>query len=709
MLIPIWYRKVQRLRLQLRELQSQLKAAPVQDKYLTPPDSVPVSVQEGPATPQLPLNSAAAGKEWEGVQIYDARTNGSIYYGPLSSSFFGTRMGHYLADVLSKSDPETSFISSIARLNYPPTPLEWQDSPRLSLTGSLDADVEDLSRAQEEYFLDLLWQSFHCVYPIIAEAEFREYYDSLWLAADEGLPRRPSPLVDSLLAVCMQYGSTFLISDEDNMESERGHHVAMAAKTSHAYFSRAQALLLHGFESPSLMTLQSHTFCIIYLLGISLFNAAHTLLGNAVRLARTLRVHLRNPNLASQEQEELHRRNWYTLFQLDSQLSMALGRPPLIQPGDECDLPGDSEDHALLSGSMLLSPNHEDISWLSFHVQSTRLTAAVQKVHSAFSARAAQILERKNAQRIYDDPFMVEELAGFLGREVRAVYNWARNVPQSLKIERKGSGEAFSTERNPLNLDVVSPLWLQRQRLLLELLYHYLQLTNFRTFLRFPPGSSSITPLSDCHGINSLNHAMALTNILHQVLTDTDLLRGWTPVFQYQWDAALCIMGFVLANPVCPPSPAARRCMHTAIKSFETMGKYFPAAAEAAQTIREIGAQAEILVERFHDSLSMRKSGQRDGSAQAAARAATSAAVQIFAAPALTPEYLDSLVENSDFDFSGFMGRDLLAGGDASVPLAGPSTGSTPLPSGSGDVLAGMGSSWMDDGAGLDSLTGFPG
>lgn len=345
---------------------------------------------------------------------------------------------------------------------------------------------------------------------------------------------------------------------------------------------------------------------------------------------------------------------------------------------------------------MLISPNNEDITWLSFHAQSAHLVSLAIGIQSGFHAKCAELLERKALKTIYEDPFSLEELAGFLARNARVVYEWACNVPESLKIPRKGSGEPFSTERTPLNLDQFSPLWLQRQRILLELLYHHLQMSNFRSFLRFPPGSSSITPLSDCHSINCLNHAVALTNILHQVLTETDLLRGWSAVFQYQWDAALCILGFVLANPVCPPTPGARKCIQTAIQCLENIGDYFPVAKRAVQTMREAGAQAEMLAERFHNTLSFRRPAKRDSLGQIkepVARSVTSATVQGLAAPALTPEYLQCLSTEPMFDPANFLGGPTILTGDMSDIVNGPSEDFLAVET--DGLLAGIQSSWI--------------
>lgn len=610
-------------------------------------------------------------------------------------------MRRYLLEVLGESGPELSFSLSPPQLKQStgnlllPSFLDRDQSWKTNLDLDANREFEELSRAQEEYFLDLLWQSFHCTHPVVLEDEFREYYHSLWTNSVDKTKRQPSALVDSILAVCMQYGTTFLTSDHQG--SMNGYHVEAGSATSRALYRRSQILILHELDRPSLMTVQSQVYSVVFLYNECSMSSANVSLGSALRTAQMLGLHLKPSDELSSRQTQLHRRIWSTLITLDSQISMFLGRPPLMHSYeiDHSSLRAGQEE-SLLFGSMLISPNNEDITWLSFHAQSAHLVSLAIGIQSGFHAKCAELLERKALKTIYEDPFSLEELAGFLARNARVVYEWACNVPESLKIPRKGSGEPFSTERTPLNLDQFSPLWLQRQRILLELLYHHLQMSNFRSFLRFPPGSSSITPLSDCHSINCLNHAVALTNILHQVLTETDLLRGWSAVFQYQWDAALCILGFVLANPVCPPTPGARKCIQTAIQCLENIGDYFPVAKRAAQTMREAGAQAEMLAERFHNTLSFRRPAKRDSLGQIkepVARSVTSATVQGLAAPALTPEYLQCLSTEPMFDPANFLGGPTILTGDMSDIVNGPSEDFLAVET--DELLAGIQSSWI--------------
>ncbi|KAL3480360.1 fungal-specific transcription factor domain-containing protein [Aspergillus californicus] len=525
----------------------------------------------------------------------------------MSSAYFVDRVRRYLSEALNMPWEDTKLETFMTHLGCASSFY----SPSLTESSSLHPerllDVTEnpmnLTRAQEESFLNLFWQSFHCMYPILSEPDFREYYGSLWADTMLGgsTARRPSPLVDVLLAVCMQYGSTFLFSDGSGGNTS---NLGYARTPGYEFYQRSQRTLQRYLETPSIMVLQSHIYCIIYLCNISHFNAAHMNLGMTLRIAHALRLHLQPLENISAQKQELHRRIWWTLFCLDSQLSMTLGRASFIHPSQvSCGLPGDDLGPIRSSGSMLLS-SHEDISWLSFHIQCIKITAAVQSIHATFKQKCSELL-RDGPQDIYETPCIIEALADCLAREMGSVHEWVRNVPQSLRLSRQGlgTGEPFSTNKAPLNLDLSSPLWLQRQRLLLELFYHHLQLSIFRPFLRFPPVGASQTPLADNYGISCVNHATVITSIIHQVLTTTDLLHGWPSILQTQWDAILCTLGFILGNPVCSPTPFARKSLQIAVQTLELVADYSPIAKSAAQVTRAMDQHADTLITNFRQSL----------------------------------------------------------------------------------------------------------
>ncbi|KUL89136.1 hypothetical protein ZTR_05945 [Talaromyces verruculosus] len=612
--LPAANRDIQRLRSKVKDLQEQLRIAkqeateariqqaqiqtPAQTNFSTPSlHSLPDAVND--LTGNLKQNSnPALGESWQGLR--DIGTGmGELYYGPMSSSYFLARVNRYLSsDTLNQPLGDLRLKPYLADIDYEPA---QHQQPQSDTTDY----AEDLTRVQEEYYLNLLWQTYHCLYPILSEPDFAQYYDSLWPSSDGNSTRKPSPLVDILLAACMQFGNVFLFGEHNR--GQDSHDVDRPKKNihmaGHTYYQRAHRLLQNELEYPSITTLQAHIYSVIYLYNLSQFNAAHTNLGTTVRIAQALRLHLPPVEGTSPEDQGLYHRIWNTIYRLDSQLSTNLGRPPLVQ---HLEFDDDNADQARLSGTSLLS-SHEDISWLSFHVQCTKLISVVQDAQAAFEQKCGQLLDGNTTGDIYDNPRTTETLAEFFGRKTTPVREWVHAVPKSLKCGRRADGEAFSTDRTPLNLDTYIPLWLQRQRLFLELLYHHLQISISRQFLRFPPVAVSLTPLADNLGISCVYHAITLTNIIHQVLSETDLLHGWFHVYQYQWDAVLCTLGFVLANPVCPPTPPARKSLQTAVQNLEIIGEHFPAAASAASLVRDVNERMDQVIDEFRRSITGRQ------------------------------------------------------------------------------------------------------
>jgi hypothetical protein len=459
---------------------------------------------------------------------------------------------------------------------------------------------EPLSRPQQDFFIGLFWQSCHCTTPVINEIEFREHYQSLWptLSPHEKY-RKPSPLVDIVLAVCMQYGTAFIPRSDTDQLSRSDVDSNDASIAGSWYYRRSQTLLTDELESPTLATLQCHIFTIIYLRNASFVNLAHNTVAAAIRTAHILGLHQEPQEDLPRPQKELHRRLWWTLYILDSEASMELGRPWIVQtPQATCKLPADDQELAQLSGANFSSPIR-DVTWLNYHVQCVKLIAAARAVHTAFYDKCAEVISANNGKSLYDDAQSLETCADFLVQCLKPLQTWLQNLPDGLKTVRRGAGERFSTDRSAVEVDLFAPLWLQRQRLMLELQYHDLVMSFYRPFICFSPIPSSCTPLADGNAISCLNHAIAVTNIIHQVLTETDVLSGYYEAYKYQWSATLSMVGFSLAYPVCPPTPSARKAVNAAIAVFNIFGNNFAAAASSANITRDLSAKAEILIDRF--------------------------------------------------------------------------------------------------------------
>lgn len=401
----------------------------------------------------------------------------------------------------------------------------------------------------------------------------------------------------------MQYGVAFAPRSGTTKEPPvdvDGNDATIAGRW---LYRRSQTLLSGELESPSIMTLQCYIFSVYYLCIASFQNMAHTTLSVAVRTAHILGLHLEPPENLPRKERELRKRLWWTLYTLESKTCMKLGRPWSAQISHStCSLPADDYQLALLSASNFASFG-ENVTWLTYCLQNTKLCLAARAVYIAFYDKCADVLGENNKKTIYNDSQAMESCAQTLLSSMQCLQTWLHELPDGLKTKRKGSGEPFSTDKSPLELELFAPTWLQRQRLLLELLYHNLAMNLYRPFISFSQPFGSNTLAVEGHAISCVNHAVSLTHIMHQILTETDMLNGWHEAFQWQWNAALSLVGFILAYPLTPSSSTAREAIDSAISVFENFGNNFAVASSAASVTRDLTAKADFLTHRLQNNL----------------------------------------------------------------------------------------------------------
>ena len=247
------------------------------------------------------------------------------------------------------------------------------------LTGRTDEPVttgEYLTSTQEEYFLSLFWQPYYISYPILDELEFKKYYRFLW-ALSEG-KRKPSPLADIPIALCMQYGMARLPSVKRELEATSRANVSNTDATiaGRWYCRRCQMLLSAALESPIISTLQCHILCSIYLCCASFQNMADNTYSLAVRTAYMLGLHLEPPQSMSRRERETRKRLWWTLYVLETKMSMKLGRPFLLHDySTTCSLPADDLEIAMHVGSSF-APLRENFTWLTWNLHNTKFLLA---------------------------------------------------------------------------------------------------------------------------------------------------------------------------------------------------------------------------------------------------------------------------------------------------------------------------------------------
>jgi hypothetical protein len=91
-------------------------------------------------------------------------------------------------------------------------------------------------------------------------------------------------------------------------------------------------------------------------------------------------------------------------------------------------------------------------------------------------------------------------------------------------------------------------------------------------------------------------HAIELSSITHQVLANTTILNGWHEAFQWQWSAAMTMVGFVVANFQHPVTTAARCAIKMAVEVLDIFSRSFDAAVKAATIVRTMHTNIEAVM-----------------------------------------------------------------------------------------------------------------
>lgn len=457
---------------------------------------------------------------------------------------------------------------------------------RLASTGKLSNAGVYLSPIQEEYFINFFWHTYHTsLFPILDETRFKKHYQSLWVPGAK--ERKPSALVDIIIAMCMQYGISALPSDAQGFLVE-GKDALVAGRW---HFWRGQTLLTYELESPYLSTLQCHLLCAVYLCGGSFHNMLDNSIGQAVRTAYALGLHL-DPSPSMPEQDrEMRRCLWWAVYLMDSKVGMKLGRPFLLRDSHVMPfLPSDSLEAARMSGSAF-APIGNNSTWLSYNLHQTELYIKARAAYTSFYDRE---LHLRNGQTIWDDRHALEASAEVLFPHIQILEGWSNTVPESLRLKRQNNGRPLSTDGTRLVFEQFAPLWLQQQRVLLEHSYHHLSINLYRPLISF---SSKPSPGSRAEEIamRCASHAIMLSKITQQVLVETSILDGWHEAFHCQWNAAMTLIGFVIVYTDALLATEARNAVGLAVDVFDNFGAKFSVAANAAKIMRDLCAKVDFL------------------------------------------------------------------------------------------------------------------
>ncbi|CRG90008.1 hypothetical protein PISL3812_07049 [Talaromyces islandicus] len=499
-------------------------------------------------------------------------------YGRSSSFYFIGRLSSYLGVALQQPSCEDLIQLDSASRSFSSPVVTTGRALNRTPVGVSTTDTY-LTRSQEEYFLNRFWTTYHTLYPVIDRADFDAHYGSLWSSETA---RNPSALVDILVAICMQY-SDALVPQETSPGAPNLDNIDTVI-SGRRFYARCQLLLADELEGPSIATLQCHIFSVIYLSNASFQNTAHGHLAFAIRTGIILGLHWKSPEKLADEDKEFRKRLWWTVYALEMKMAMDLGRPLAVNMSQvTCSLPKAPQNSS--------TPGVNDFTFNEHYV---KLILAARSVYVIFHNKCAEVLAENDGRSLYHDLEALEKVAECVSLRMEDLRTWQRQVPDLIKSKRMNCGKPFSTDRSALDLREHSSTRLRRQRLMLELLQHNLAMSLYRPFICFSRVDQ--TPFVDANAASCANHAITITNIVNQVLNESHLLAGLHEVFQWQWNAAISLIGYIAAYPTSPLSTASQNSFSIAIAVFDILGRNLPIASSAAKVARDILKKVELLV-----------------------------------------------------------------------------------------------------------------
>ena len=201
--------KVKELEEQLEKQRSEPSlvstSARSQSYALTPPGSDSAPTPDG-----IGVSHNVVGKSqtvWGGVMTSTGQSPQKSWYGPSSLFYYINRMNTYLSAIFKQLHPDDLIqLKSVAKTFATPdcNPTEDDEKTDVKDVSQSVSNEAYLTPTQEEYFLNLFWQSYHPTLVILDETEFKRHYRGL--ATKSGHPRKAAPLVDIVIAVSMQVG-----------------------------------------------------------------------------------------------------------------------------------------------------------------------------------------------------------------------------------------------------------------------------------------------------------------------------------------------------------------------------------------------------------------------------------------------------------------------------------------------------------------------
>ncbi|RHZ63555.1 hypothetical protein CDV55_105418 [Aspergillus turcosus] len=349
------------------------------------------------------------------------------------------------ASWLGPETPDDFFADSISSVNY------FLDGEELSV----DLSVQPFTIPPQEVADELLDTYFDMVYPgfpIVGKTVFLHQYRRLYSEAQSKPPNKWLAIFNLILAIAAQHLSLTCFEETDEWHDPS------------IYFSRGSKLGLADsplIPHPDIQQAQVEGLAAFYLLIIGQVNRAWRISGTATRSAIAMGLHLRSVSKDTLDiSKELRCRVWWSIFVLETTLSVMTGRPysvanqfctaQLPLPFDEeqfgdafvARLLADAHARRALSKSLLSSAAPDAGTYLPAVKPSTSLYFLYTVEIARVMRCAINLLYAPGATR--SSSYSVEKA---LEELISTINSLQRKLPEPFQFSRPQEDTAFETQR----------------------------------------------------------------------------------------------------------------------------------------------------------------------------------------------------------------------------------------------------------------------
>ncbi|KFA45646.1 hypothetical protein S40293_08909 [Stachybotrys chartarum IBT 40293] len=440
------------------------------------------------------------------------------FHGLSSGAAFLSRLTRHFPELMHY-DSRIPFLPQTTRPNGSPAPLS---APSALFNGHSNYDYSRLPRRELARMLcEYSFNHASCLLRIVHVPSFYKRFDALYDLEESNYTQEQGRYVGLLYSI-LALGSMY---DVDENDPSNPDHYKEAMIRGHKFYLGARLYLQDLTECRDMTSLQALLFIIQFLQAIGNLNSCYNLIGIALRSALRMGLHRHLPNLKMTPiDNEIRKRVFHTIRQMDIYLSTTLGLPVVLQARDiDQPLPIEVEDEYITEHALLQAPAGAPSMIQAFNAHDRLMEILATIVDFVYSPQSAS---RKATRGTY----MID--VGQLRQVETKLHDWYQKLPKTLHPGQ---------EQN---------IQLTRVQILLRFAYAHVQMMLYRPFMQFfDHQASSQDQRHQSFATAGITVCRDIIHIGLEIRKQNVLIGSYWFLLHTQFLAVLCLVFYISRNP----------------------------------------------------------------------------------------------------------------------------------------------------------------